>query len=187
MTMNDDQIDLFDEAVLDLEKLPAAGRHVRLQAEPAHLETLTRLARVSDVGRFAADVQIAPIRGGYRVTGTLVAEVTQPCVVTLDPVTQSINEPLDRVFLPEEKRPVDETGSVERLSNETVIELSDEELPDYYSGNRLNLNNFLVESLGLAIDLYPRRPGASLPEAAVDADESPPSPFAVLKSLDDTP
>ena len=182
---HDSEIELFDQAVIEVEKISATGYHVALCADPDQLRELTRLARVSEIGRFRAEIHVRPVRNGFQVTGQLHAQATQPCVVTLAPVVQRIEETLDRFFLPHPGKQAERATKGGSSSTEAYVELAQGDEPDYYSGNMLDLNDFLVEALGLSIDLYPRVPGAELPPSSLDADDASQSPFAVLKALAD--
>ena len=177
MSMENTQ-NIFDASIL-VDKLPGTGRHLKINVTGEDLNKLAQIAKVSSVGRFSALLKIVRIDGGVHVTGQLKAEVTQPCVVTLEPVHQQIDENLDRVFLP---MPAD--GVENAPGSETYIEFTDEDIPDYYEGNSLDLSAFLIEALGLSIDLYPRRAGAKMSEKQSGDDPRDLSPFAVLKSVE---
>ncbi len=169
------------QARVNLDRLPAKGRELQVVADEEQRAWLAQVSKVSAVGRFSASLRVSGIKGGVQVTGRLLAEITQPCVVSLEPVHQRIDEPLERVFLPlsARKDPGEEEG-VERF-----VDLNEEELVDYYEGSELDLEDFLIEELGLAIDLYPRAPGAGMTPEQRGDDPAALSPFSVLKSLSD--
>lgn len=119
--------------------------------------------------------------GSWRLVADLGATVVQPCVVTLDPVTTRIDEPVERRFRPAQDMP--------RLDAGTEVEVPEEEedpLPDV-----LDLTSVLTEALSLALPVYPRSPAAeaALAEAAepaeVPEEEERPNPFAALEGLKD--
>lgn len=135
---------------------------------------LTRLlgARTVRKMRLAGTLERLP-RGGWRLDATLGATVVQTCVVTLDPVTTRIDQPLHRLFLPRStpvpvdlEIPPDEDDEVEPL------------------GDTIDLGLVATEALALALPPYPRVPGATF-EVAADAgpDEAAPKPFAALEVL----
>ena len=97
-------------------------------------------------------------------SGRLAARVEQVCVVSLDPFEAAIDEAFRVRFVPD--------GS----QNEDGDPESDDELP--YSGGAIDLGEATAEQLALALDPYPRKPGAALP------DEEPATatihPFAAL-------
>lgn len=169
--------ELFD-ATLRVDNLPAAGKVLAIDAGPDDLARLAALMQVSSVDSFAAQITVEKFRGGVRAVGDLQARVTQPCIVTFEPVVQEISEPVDRIFLPDP-----DIASDSAPGSEVFVDLEGDDIPDHLSGPELDLAPLLLEVLGLAIDLYPRAPGAELPEGADDGDDDSLNPFAALKSL----
>lgn len=116
-------------------------------------------------------------RSGDLVTieGRIVAEAVQACVVSLQPVVERIDQKFTRRLMrgqPAEPSTVEET-----------IEIGEDDPPDAFAGDSIDVGVVLLEEFALALDPYPRAPGVefAVPEEAV-VDE-PDSPFAVLKSL----
>jgi len=99
------------------------------------------------------------------------AKVTQVCVVTLEEFEARIDEQTDLRFVPAQILP--ESEGVE-LDAETLE--GPDEIP--YAGDMIDLGEALAEQLALALDPYPRKPGAKLPGAFTGEGENP---FAVLK------
>jgi len=97
------------------------------------------------------------------------AKVTQTCVVTLEPFPAEIAEDSELRFVPA-KAAADE----EELDPETLE--GPDEIP--YADDVIDLGEALAEQLALALDPYPRKPGAELPGEASDDGASP---FTVLK------
>ncbi len=110
-----------------------------------------------------------------RVSGMLLAEVDQPCVVTLEPVRALIREEVALVFAPPTERPA-RAGEAE----EEDIGLADEDPPEALIDGRADLGEALLQFFALALDPYPRKPGAAFaqPEGADLAH-----PFAALARL----
>jgi hypothetical protein len=98
--------------------------------------------------------------------------------VTFVPVSQEIDEPVDRIFLPASEQP--KTGTTHA---ETFVDLEADEMPDYFEGHEVDLSEALVETVALALDPYPRAEGVSLADMDLPADEPDDSPFGRLKSL----
>ena len=126
--------------------------------------------------------EIRPVgRDGWQLDAMLGATVTQPCVGTLDPVTTRIDEPVERLWRPDEELPQPEEGS----EIETPEEDADP-LPSVIA-----LGAVLSEALSLALPPYPHREAAEevaeeLAEAAEpDPEDERPNPFAALSGLRD--
>jgi hypothetical protein len=134
---------------------------------------LARLLGASAVRkmRFAGRLEPAG-RGGWRLEARLGATVVQPCVVTLEPVTTRIDQPVRRTWLPETGRP----------PAEVVLDAEADDEPEPL-GERIDLGLVATEALALAVPAYPRKPGASLRPPAGDADDERPRPFAALAAL----
>lgn len=128
--------------------------------------------------RFAG--KIAPAgKHDWRLEAELGATVVQDCVVTLEPVTTRIQEPVTRRYLSE--MPDLGAGEVEMPEDDSI-----EELPQ-----TLDLSGVMAEALALALPAFPRAPGAELgqavfadPAVAPLTDEAI-KPFAGLAGLRD--
>lgn len=166
------------DACIRVDKIPGAGRVVKIDADEKQREALAGRFGVSQVEAFAANVTASRFRGGIRATGNVDGTIVQPCVVTGEPVTQHISEPVDRVFLPGHDEASEATAGAEIFVN-----LEQDDLPDYYDGDEIDLGETVMEIFALAIDLYPRAPGAALEGGIAGDDPAELSPFAALKGL----
>ena len=130
------------------------------------------------VKKLAFTGEIAPLgRSDWELKAQLGATVVQSCVVTLDPVTTRIDEPVTRRYLAEFEQPSEE--EVEMTADENA-----EELPSH-----VDLYHVLTESLSLALPPYPRAEGAEMGSAVFTepgkdamSDEAA-RPFAGLAGL----
>ncbi|GGF24755.1 metal-binding protein [Youhaiella tibetensis] len=171
-----------DESALDasirIDHLPPEGRDLKLSANAEQRAALAERLTITSVEKLDVTLNAAPFRGGIRVLGRLIATIVQPCVVTFAPVTQDIDEPIDRVFLPGREKQ-------HTPGAEVFIDIEEEDAPDYFEGPEVDLTELIVETLSLAIDPYPRAPGASLADIPREPADEPESPFSSLKSLRD--
>lgn len=176
MSAKADSLDL--DARISVDKIPAAGRVTTIKTDAEQRELLADRLMVSEVTDFSAQVTATRFRGGVQAKGTVTGTVVQPCVVTGDPVSQTINEAIDRVFLPGRDAASEATAGAEIFVN-----LEDDDLPDYFEGDEIDLADLVLEIFALAIDLYPRKPGVVLPDESKGDDPEELSPFAALKAL----
>lgn len=167
---------LFD-AIVRIDRLPAAGRELTVSLDEPTRAALAEVLKISAIDRFEATLTVAPLRGGIRALGRLVADIVQASVITFEPVAQHVDEPIDRVFLPEAQAHKPTPGS------EIFIDLEDDDFPDHIDGPEVDLSALLIETLALAIDPYPRAPGESLDSLGIDVGGGPVSPFAALEKL----
>lgn len=176
MSVRPDNLE-FD-AVVKVDKIPANGRVVSIETDAEQRAALAERLKVSEVTDFSSKVTATRFRGGIRVQGEVNGTVVQPCVVTGDPVSQTISEPVDRIFLPGH-----DAASEASAGAEIFVNLEDDDLPDYFEGNEIDLTDLVLEIFALSIDLYPRKPGAELPGELAGDDPAELSPFAALKAL----
>ena len=168
------------DASIRLDSMPVAGRAVHVAPGPEERATLAAQLGVTSVNSLHVNLHAVKFRGGIRVTGRLTAEVTQPSVVTLEPINQDIAEPIDRIFLPGAEK--DFAGPA---NAEIFVDLDGDDVPDHFDGPEADLSDLIAETLALAIDLYPRGPAETLDVLGAEPDLADESPFAVLKALKD--
>ena len=170
---------LFD-AIVRIDKLPAAGRSVRVDADEPTRANIAAAMKLTAVERFFAELSVVPFRGGLRAQGRLKAHIVQPSIVSFEPVTQQIDEEVDRIFLP-----VGQTAYAAAPGTEIFVDLEDDDFPDQIDGPEVDLSALLVETLALAIDPYPRQPGEDLAALGLGTGEGESGPFAALAKLKD--
>ena len=166
------------EASIRLDSMPVDGRHVEVSPDADDRAQIAVQLGVTSVDSLHVNLHAVKFRGGMRVTGRLTATVSQPSVVTLDPVTQHIAEPIDRIFLPGGEKPYAGPAGAE-----IFVDLEGDDVPDHFEGNEADLTDLIVETLALAVDLYPRAAGESLDDLGLKPDVVDDNPFAALKAL----
>jgi uncharacterized metal-binding protein YceD (DUF177 family) len=123
---------------------------------------------------------VAPLAGGgWELRAELGATVVQSCVVTLEPVTTRIDEPVQRRYLPDLPAPPE--GEAEMPEDADCEPL----------GEVIDPAAVMVEALALALPPFPRAEGAELGEAVYTAPGDEPMrdedtrPLAGLAALRD--
>lgn len=164
-------------------QIPDTGVHREFEASAAERQAMAELAGVREILSAQASFEVVPKSGGrYQVTGHVRARIGQTCVVTLDPVESEIDEEVDLMFAPEAeaRRLADliEEGQDDQEPPEAV------DLPEAIVGGIIDLGRLATDALFLAIDPYPRKPGAVF-EADITAPDPEDHPFAALKALQD--
>jgi uncharacterized metal-binding protein YceD (DUF177 family) len=155
-------------------EIGVAERVETVDATPAERAALVGRFGLLSLDSLSARFALHRDAGGIRVRGTIAAQGAQPCALSGEPVAFAIDEPVDLRFT--------ETQSI----GDEDIELSDADLDTLpLDGDDLDLGEAAAQSLGLALDPYPRAPGA---EAAVPVTPEDnvvplkrPNPFAILK------
>jgi hypothetical protein len=148
-----------------VDRLPAGETVYDIAATPEERLALAKRLGLLALDRLEARVALEPVAGGLtRLAAELTAEVQQECVVTLEPVASRI---VDRFTLVYGRRP-----------DEGEVVLSGEaELVEPLAGDAIDLGEAVAQQLSLALDPYPRAPGAAVPPLA---DPASTSPFAGL-------
>ena len=144
------------------------GRRQAVEATPEECAALAVRFGIPAIESFRAELDLR-LEGNdaIRAQGRLTARVVQSCVVTLEPVPQSVEEPVDLRFLGARQEPSDDPEGPDEIPTER---------------NVLELGEALAEQLSLALDPYPRAPGATLPDEVAAAEEpARRNPFNVLK------
>jgi uncharacterized metal-binding protein YceD (DUF177 family) len=164
-------------------QLPEAGLHQVLETTPAQRELLAAAAGVNAVLKAEAALDVIPESGGrVHITGTVRARVEQTCVVSLDPVENDVEEPVEVTFAP----PDQISAMPKSVQKEQGDEAEIPDLPEPIVNGAIDLGLLATEFLVLGIDPYPRKPGVAFvpPKSPVDPDEHP---FAALRALKDAP
>lgn len=158
---------------LRVQEVPEDGCEIALSADEPTRAAIAAHVEVLALPRLEAKFEIAPSPGGgLHVGGAVSASVRQTCVVTLDPMTSEIDEPVDLTFAPAGTRAL--AAAAEAGSGEEVDELDE--------SGRIDLGALAVELLVLGIDPYPRKPEAVFtPPADATTDDRPFAALAALK------
>ena len=160
-------------------QIPDTGLHRDIEAGPATRQVMADVAGLREILSANASLDVTPEGGGrFRVRGRVWGRVGQTCVVTLDPIENDIDEPIDLIFAPAEQIPalsdlVDEAGD------------SDAEIPDPpepIQHGMIDLGRLATDAFFLGIDPYPRKPDAVF-EPPMVAEDPEDHPFAALKAL----
>ncbi|WP_300780154.1 DUF177 domain-containing protein [Enhydrobacter sp.] len=177
------------ERVVDLDRMGPAGTALDIVASDGERAALVRRFGFLGLPAFSARATVDRRPGGQIVVeGRLRGKIVQACILTLDPVTQDLDETFRIVFkqgLAEERDP--ESGEAV-LSAQT-------DAPEPLTGNLLDVGEIVAEQLSLAADPYPRRAGAKLEDVLPRSRhggrpsraEQKRHPFAGLAALRDKP
>src|SRR5262245_51441412 len=165
-------------------QIPDIGLTREIEASAREREAMAEVASLREIAFAHASFDVTPMSGGrFNVAGRVRARVGQTCVVTLDPIENDIDEEIDLVFAPE--------AEVRQLAD--LIEEGQDgedgevaEQPEPIVNGVIDLGRLATDALFLAIDPYPRKPGAVF-EAEVTAPDPEDHPFAALKALRDKP
>ncbi|GAA6156823.1 DUF177 domain-containing protein [Pyruvatibacter sp. HU-CL02332] len=164
--------------VVDVASLPATGIERPIRPSDAEMAAVAERLGLQAIERFDIRIAVRPWRGsGARMTASFEADVVQTCVVTLEPVPATVRDEFEVKFLPAKMIDDPKPGQ--------EIDVSpDEDAPEPLggeTGTSFDAGDVTVQYLSLALDPYPRKADAAIPEEATTPEE--PSPFAALAAL----
>ncbi len=145
------------ERMVDLDRMGAGGS-TALEINATETERAALAKRFGFLGlpAFSARVTVDRRAGAQVVVeGRLRGRIVQACILSLDPVTQELDDAFRVVFqqdLTEERDPE---------SGEAVLN-AQADAPEPLAGNMLDVGEIIAEQLSLVADPYPRRPGVKL-------------------------
>lgn len=155
--------------------IPETGLHLDIEASEVTRGELAKVAGVRDLPRLSASFDLERRGAAVHVRGRVSALVGQTCVVSLEPMESTIDEPVDVTFAP--PRPGTEAAEGEALDH-YLSEAEEEPL----IGAAVDLGALATEFMLLGIDPYPRRPGVTFtPPNVGDEGEHPFAALAALK------
>jgi uncharacterized metal-binding protein YceD (DUF177 family) len=152
----------------EIDNLPPGGSIHTIVALPGERAALAERFALVALERLEARVRLAPLAGGLvRLDAELIADVVQECVVTLEPIATRVEDHFSLLY-----------GGPEEGGAEVVLS-GEAELVEPLSGNTIDIGETVAQQLSLALDPFPRAPGAETP-APTPEDDPPASPFAAL-------
>lgn len=164
-------------------RLPQAGMPVTFDATAAERAGVAERLGIVSIDALKAELLVRRWkRDGIAVEGRITGALAQACVVTLEPVPEAVDEPVDLIFVPE-------TSKLARIQpdgdGELHLDPEGADIPETFRGDTIDLGPFIEELVGLSLDPYPRAPGAEFSELDTDPDPSggKVSPFAALGRL----
>lgn len=160
---------------LPVERLPNEGRHLMIEADAIERAALAKRFGLDAVEALEAKVHAKPFARGelVRLTGHLTARVTQTCGVTLVPVHSDVTSDFEMVFT--FAPPVPDAVEVE-------LDAEAEDPPEPIVEGVIDVGEVVAEQFALAINPFPRAPGAEF-QPPPDEDPASASPFAALAAL----
>jgi hypothetical protein len=160
-------------------QIPDTGLHRDIEAGPATRDAMAAAAGLREILSASASLDVTPKgEGRVHVSGRVRARIGQTCVVTLDPIENDIDEPIDLIFAPPEQIP--ELADLVNEAAERDSEIPDP--PEPIVNGVIDLGRLATDALFLGVDPYPRKPDAVFEPPVVAADPED-HPFAALKAL----
>ncbi len=158
-------------------EVPAAGLERTRAATAEERAAMIAALGLLELDHIEARYRIAALAGnGYKLSGRVSAAVVQPCIISLEPVADTVDADFDVEFWPEVKAADnDEDASI--LGGPDIEPLERGIIP---------VGRIVYETFSAGLDPYPRRPDAEFkwqdPKAP---DPEKANPFPALSKLKD--
>jgi len=163
--------------VVKLSEVGSHSRNIQLSADEAARAGLMARFDLAALDCLKAEISLAHDSKGVVATGRFAADLAQYCIASHDPVPAQMDEAVHIRFIAE---PV--------ISGEVELELEADDCDTmFHDGQTIDLGESVAQSLGLALNPYPRSPEAEkmLKAAGVKSEEdgAPTGALAGLKDL----
>ena len=160
---------------VEVARIPTTAMKIELEASEKERAALAKRFGIPSVNSLKASVVLKALGGGrVRVTGSFDADVTELCVVSLDPFDERVRDSFSVLY---------STGN-EELSlktNEIDFDADEKEEKDVIENGRIDVGELVAEYLSLALDPFPKRPGVEF--SAYFEEDKAENPFSVLEKL----
>ena len=155
--------------------LGAGEKRLRLSPDAEARARLARFLAVEMLDRLDADVTVRGWLDGMEIEGRVTGMARRTCGVTLEEFDEGVDtHVLVRAV------PSGSPHAPSGMDGEVTIDLDAEDPPDVIDGDHVDIAGYITELFALALDPFPRKPGAVF---APPPESGPPSPFAVLQTL----
>lgn len=175
---------------LDADEIGPGGRTLVLEPDARERFLIADRLKILSVDSLSAKMSLLRTQSGLviRVTGTLKAQVSQTCVLTLDPVQDWIEEEFEACYADPEQAVLFVREKARRASGQVEEEgmsiLSEFDDPEPLYNGQLDLADLVVQYLSLAINPYPKLERDDEGDTGTTGDEIPSgtrNPFESLK------
>ncbi len=135
---------------VELARLGAHEAIYPITAAADEREALARRFDLLSLHRLEAEIRLQRLAGGMvRLSGRLGADVVQACVVSLEPVASVLEQNFTVLYGPTE------------AGKSVLVDLETDEA-EPFDGDAIDIGEAVAQQLALALDPYPRAPGATL-------------------------
>lgn len=163
-----------------------------IEATEEEREALAKRLEILSLNSLKATLTLTR-SSGYMITvdGVLKADITQKCVVTLDPIDRQVEEGFDGYFSEST-----DAISFAKAKREKIVEnqdpeapfLDEEDDPEHVIDGKIDLGELTAQYLSLAIDPYPHKEGVTHDitdddEKALQKLHKVKNPFAKLETV----
>jgi Large ribosomal RNA subunit accumulation protein YceD len=171
-----------------VETVPEGGVEHVLEANEAERRALAELNGLPAIARLTAKFALHRAgRGMIRVRGDVHAQVTQTCVVSLEPFDIVLDEPVEVRFAASAGESTSRRGPPASTAESGAFAIGEEDEPDPVIDGKIDLGALAAEFMILGLDPYPRKPGVDFIPASSQEDIIPASSQEDISPSTNTP
>ncbi|MGQ0526640.1 MAG: YceD family protein [Alphaproteobacteria bacterium] len=179
--------------LIEAQTITSAGAKMKIEADEEARKALTKRLGLTSLDSLSVDFKIRRDTGSgsVHVRGKFTAEVTQACVITGEPVKDTVKEDFEAWFADKTQALSFARARHDKIKKTGGAEmplLDENEDPEAMIDGKVDVGELAVQYLSLAINPYPHCEGATLPEVVKpkeDAESPYKNPFAALKDWKD--
>ncbi|MGH6985733.1 MAG: YceD family protein [Caulobacteraceae bacterium] len=152
----------------------SSARVLALEADEKERARLAQTLALEHLSFLAAELSLRPWLGGVEITGRLRAVAGRICGLSLEPFDETIDHQFQIRLTPAR-------GGSARPAPHVIDVDPPEDSPEEVEGAGVDLDRIIFEELALALDPWPRKPGAVFESPNTPAPESPFSSLTRLR------
>ncbi len=154
-----------------VDSIPKDGLRQAIEASETERDALAKLTGLEAVRGLTGTFTLSRGgRGTIEARGEVRAEVTQTCIVSLDPFDVALEETVDVRFAPPAGEPPARRRSSSPPEKAEPPTESEEDPPDPIVDGKIDLGALAVEFMILGLDPYPRKPGVDFAEPVPESN-----------------
>ena len=163
---------------IDVSMLSENGSRDRIDASDAERAAIAELLGLVALEALTFDYALAwSGKDRLALEGAVDARLTQACVVTLEPLEQTVSIPVKMLFCPE-------SDLLTESGHDEVVEVDvEEDAPEPIVDGQIDIGQLAYEHFAAELDPYPRKNDATFDWSDPRAANDPSGPFAALQAL----
>ncbi|MBI1301598.1 MAG: hypothetical protein GC137_08070 [Alphaproteobacteria bacterium] len=176
---------------IESEEITAKSQNLNISAGKETYSAICSRLDLHSINSISAKIKLVrnSITKIIHIKGQIEASLAQKCVVTGEPVEESVSESFEAWFADDNQALSFAKAKRERMSrkerNEQPI-LEEEEDPESIIDGKIDLGELVIQYLSLSLNPYPRKDGVSFEtqkeELDFEKNEVYENPFAALKN-----
>ncbi|HAI31107.1 MAG TPA: hypothetical protein DCM48_16515, partial [Thalassospira sp.] len=159
--------------IVKTEEMVSGKEKLVVEANEKERAALAERFELVSINSLRAELEVKTASNGeVTVRGPMSAEIVQNCVATLEPVPETVEDTVEVLFSPhvsEDDMPSN-PDDLENLSEEELMALLEQ--PEPLVDGKIDLGEVVAQFLAVAMDPYPRKDDAELPESIQSEEEA---------------